>query len=180
MAFNGTGSNVTSLNASNISSGTVATARLASGTANSGTFLRGDQTWAAGVSGPTGPTGPTGPAGSPGPTGPTGPTGPAGPTNTGFGEIGTYVVAFARGTTSNIGVGSTTAGSNVRYYASYEAATTTPTHPSSSAFYANVTTGSAAGTSLSGTWRRMSTGYATYNTSCCGDRWPAHLWVRIS
>ena len=47
MAFNGTGSNVTSLNASNIASGTVGTARLASGTANSSTFLRGDSTWAA-------------------------------------------------------------------------------------------------------------------------------------
>jgi hypothetical protein len=46
MAFNGTGSNVTSLNASNIASGTVPTARLASGTANSTTFLRGDSTWA--------------------------------------------------------------------------------------------------------------------------------------
>jgi alpha-tubulin suppressor-like RCC1 family protein len=45
MAFNGTGSNVTSLNAANISSGTINTARLASGTANSTTFLRGDSTW---------------------------------------------------------------------------------------------------------------------------------------
>ncbi len=34
-------------NASDLSSGTVATARLGSGTANSSTFLRGDQTWAA-------------------------------------------------------------------------------------------------------------------------------------
>jgi hypothetical protein len=46
MAFNGTGSNVTSLNANNIASGTVPTARLGSGTANSSTFLRGDQTYA--------------------------------------------------------------------------------------------------------------------------------------
>jgi hypothetical protein len=46
MAFNGTGSNVTSLNAANIASGTVPTARLGSGTANSTTFLRGDQTYA--------------------------------------------------------------------------------------------------------------------------------------
>jgi hypothetical protein len=43
----GNGSNLTNLNASNLATGTVPTARLASGTANSTTYLRGDQTWAA-------------------------------------------------------------------------------------------------------------------------------------
>jgi hypothetical protein len=45
--FSGSGASLTALNASNLSSGTVGTARLASGTANSTTYLRGDQTWAA-------------------------------------------------------------------------------------------------------------------------------------
>lgn len=45
--FSGSGASLTSLNASNLSSGTVATARLGSGTANSGTFLKGNNTWSA-------------------------------------------------------------------------------------------------------------------------------------
>lgn len=40
-------SQLTALNASNLASGTVGTARLGSGTANSSSYLRGDQTWAA-------------------------------------------------------------------------------------------------------------------------------------
>jgi len=87
------GANITSLNASAISSGTVPTARLGTGTANSSTFLRGDQTYAPGVSGPTGPTGPTGPSGPAGPPGPPG----AGASTT-FNAVGSY----ARVNASNI------------------------------------------------------------------------------
>ncbi len=97
------GANITSLNASAISSGTVPTARLGSGTANSSTFLRGDQTYAPGVSGPTGPTGPTGPGGPAGPTGPTGPAGPPGPSgsaSTTFNSVGSYADVFFTQATS--------------------------------------------------------------------------------
>ncbi len=45
--FSGSGASLTALNATNLGSGTVPTARLGSGTANSGTYLRGDSSWAA-------------------------------------------------------------------------------------------------------------------------------------
>jgi hypothetical protein len=47
LAPTGTGTGLTALNGANVTSGTIATARLATGTANSSTYLRGDQTWAA-------------------------------------------------------------------------------------------------------------------------------------
>lgn len=50
-AFSGNGADLSNLNADNLTSGRVATARLASGTANSSSYLRGDQTWAAVPSG---------------------------------------------------------------------------------------------------------------------------------
>jgi hypothetical protein len=45
--FTGDGLNITGINAANLAIGTIATNRMGSGTANSTTFLRGDNTWAA-------------------------------------------------------------------------------------------------------------------------------------
>ena len=45
VTYYGTGTNLTALNAGNLGSGTVPTARLGSGTANTGSFLRGDNSW---------------------------------------------------------------------------------------------------------------------------------------
>ena len=54
--FSGNGSAITALNASNLASGTVSSARLGSGAANTGTFLRGDGSWAAVPATPGGAT----------------------------------------------------------------------------------------------------------------------------
>jgi hypothetical protein len=133
------GANITSINANNISSGTVATGRLAtSGTANSSTFLRGDQTWASGVSGPTGPTGPAGPTG---PTGPAGPPGPSGTPATDFNVVGSY--AFVR--TYNVANPQLTGGSTA-------SAGTGEKQFQSTMFSGDNLTASASN-NLSGTWR---------------------------
>jgi hypothetical protein len=172
MAFNGSGAPLTSLNASNISSGTLAVARGGTGTSTpslvGGTNITISGSW---------PNQTVTAAGG-GVTSLNGQTGAI--TNTDLGAIGSYIVAFASGTTSQIAVGGTTAGSNIKYYNTYISDYTTVLTLSSSAFYAALYTGTSGGTTLSGTWRRMSTGHQTYSASCCGARFPAHLWVRIS
>jgi hypothetical protein len=161
------GANITSLNATNISAGTLAVARGGTGitavgtsgnvlTSNGSAFVS-QAPAATGVTSLNGQTGAI--------------------TNTGLDAIGSYMVGFASGTLTNIAVGGTVAGSNLRIDNDGSNALT-PLSAANSAFYANVN--GISGTALSGTWRRLSTGNTTYQTSCCGSRWPAHLWVRIS
>jgi hypothetical protein len=88
------GVNLTSLNASNLASGTVGTARLGSGTANSGTFLRGDGTWAVAGGDPTTAQVLNATAGA------------------SYGAVGTYVFA-ARNSSAATTAGSTIAGSSL-------------------------------------------------------------------
>jgi len=64
-----------------LAAGKVDPAKLGSGSPDATTFLRGDQSWAAGPVGPQGPTGAAGAAGATGAPGATGATGAAGTTH---------------------------------------------------------------------------------------------------
>ena len=151
--------------ASDLTTGTVATARLASGTANSTTFLRGDQTWATVSGGVTSLNGQTGDI-----------------TNTGYGAIGSYVLAFGAAS-GNYNGGDTIAGSSLtrgnpggydrggaNWYVNDGAGGSTSAGPW-------ITTGGGVftGLGLSGTWRAMTNGGLALTN---GRQY--HLWVRVS
>ena len=106
---------------------------------------------------------------------------------TGLGDIGSYAVLIIA-TNTNVAVGSTVAGSDLRYgwgpnygligggagFSSYGA----------NRVRNNNSSYDGGGTSLSGTWRKMSTGvtYATLTACCAGTDffWAAALYVRVS
>lgn len=108
-------------------------------------------------------------------------------TNTGLGDIGSYAVLMIA-TNTNVAAGSTVAGSDLRHSWTPNIGAPGATTNGWAAYSANRSNGSASynggGTSLTGTWRKMSTG-ATYGTmtnacSVITYYWMAALYVRIS
>jgi hypothetical protein len=106
---------------------------------------------------------------------------------TGLGDIGSYAVLIIA-TNTNVAVGSTVAGSDLRYgwTPNQGPLSVTGTYSAYGANRLSVTgTYNGGGTSLSGTWRKMSTGatYASFTDPCTGVTtyyWLAALYVRIS
>jgi len=106
---------------------------------------------------------------------------------TGLGDIGSYAVLMIA-TNTDVAAGSTVAGSGLRYgWTPNQGLLSVP--GTYSAYGANRNSGSSSynggGTSLSGTWRKMSTGatYASFTDPCTGTTtyyWLAALYVRIS
>lgn len=105
---------------------------------------------------------------------------------TGLGDIGSYAVLIIA-TNTNVAAGSTVAGSDLRHSWTPNVGTVSATSGGWSLFGANRSRLSSVydggGTSMTGTWRKMSTG-ATYGTitDCTGTvvYWMAALYVRIS
>jgi hypothetical protein len=97
-------------------------------------------------------------------------------TTTNFDSIGGTGI-FMMGTNTNVAYNGTTAGSNLRYnYATVSSANArTPfLGRNNGASY------SAGGTSISGTWRKLSTGDSYYDDGCGVFIWNVHFYVRIS
>jgi hypothetical protein len=123
--------------------------------------------------------------------------------NTGVDEIGTYIMAYHARTNPNsgsrhsyVGVGSTVAGSSLRYPSAGDATnvTTAPTRLDNTlrneggvAATNRIETGTspfptANTTALSGTWRKMAGRYDSSSFASCTTQffWYVSLWVRVS
>jgi hypothetical protein len=168
MAFNGTGSNVTSLNASNVASGTLAVARGGTGTASpslvGGTNITISGSW----------PNQTVTASGGGVTSLNGETGAI--TNTDLFDIGSYA-ALLNGTETTLALGSTRAGSSLRYNFTADG-TVNGNLQASLARYTTTVKGTAA----SGTWRKMDDGviFNGVPQGLCENYYGCALYVRIS
>jgi hypothetical protein len=145
---------ITPTNATNVTgtgTGSIVTSALGSGTANSGTYLRGDRTWAAVGGGVTSLNGQTGAI-----------------TNTTYNVIGSVALGVPD-STSAYSVGSTISGSSLRL------CNTGVYRYSNGSYYATGTGANVTGSSAtpSGTWRFM-------NSDAGGDYHYGSVFMRIS